>query len=105
MHITWHSPKMNWNYCPDCGFPTDPLKAFKKFSLLKSEQTIATDNTLSPTKNQDIEQTAEEEFKKHFDKFRHGLFRASLDHYLETGNMMYILPIAIGVIGIMIVKK
>jgi hypothetical protein len=30
---------------------------------------------------------------------------AAVVSYLETGNMMYILPIAIGVIGIMIVKK
>lgn len=29
--------------------------------------------------------TQEEIFKSHMDKFRNGLFRASLDYYLETG--------------------
>ncbi len=29
---------------------------------------------------------AEELFEKHFDKFRNGIFKASLDHYIETGK-------------------
>jgi hypothetical protein len=29
----------------------------------------------------------EELFKEHFEKFRSGLFKASLDHYLETGTL------------------
>lgn len=33
------------------------------------------------------EQKKCEIFHKHFDKFRSGLFKASLDHYLETGKL------------------
>jgi hypothetical protein len=39
--------------------------------------------------------SAEELFIKHFDKFRHGLYKASLDSYLQSGKVSGSLLIAI----------
>lgn len=56
-YCRWAREELNWNYCPECGLPSDPLKVFRKFSLLNETPTIATDNTLT-TSEVSVEQTA-----------------------------------------------
>lgn len=29
-YCRWAREEMDWNYCPECGLPCDPLKAFKQ---------------------------------------------------------------------------
>ena len=43
-HCRWAIDETGWNYCPECGLPADPLKAFKNVSPPSeaSEQKVKT---------------------------------------------------------------